>query len=472
MPSKSFCVAILLLVFTNSSLLASSKHITDKSRDDLKGTNFNLLANGFPGDDAIYRARFKTLTINQSKSADDIYYCTSGVLNHLDSNCNGYFPEAIILADYMAPEIITWPNSAANENLREVNWELNIRPKAPFFTKTNQVVDIAFEWTRVVNLCQFQIQPNELIVSCTHPDYDALLLLYQALEGEKWNNQWDTTDCTVCEWYGIICDDRGRVKEILLKANNLAGYVPDPSFPFLTKLSLSENVVIGDTIPNFSGLPLVEEIHLNNNDHIGAVPEFEHCTHLIKLNLHNNKLGPALPTFSNLTQLNHLFLGNNLLENCYPKEWFNSMCHQLQFINFAGNPGLLPGDRQNDFEEFCAIGSDACKAAACSDDNQAPVSDTCPEDMLIILDSSQQDTSISWSAPTASDRCGLADLFFNFAPGTRFPEGIHRVNYTAIDSLGNKDSCFFNIAITKDSLVDPITSDKYLDHSNGFKFTE
>lgn len=65
-----------------------------------------------------------------------------------------------------------------------------------------------------------------------------MCLMYQKLDGEKWENQdkWLQTD-RLCGWFGISCIFEGLVTGIQLPANGLKGTIPPEilHIPFLRK---------------------------------------------------------------------------------------------------------------------------------------------------------------------------------------------------------------------------------------------
>ena len=58
---------------------------------------------------------------------------------------------------------------------------------------------------------------------CDHPDYEPLVALYNATDGDNWTTSWDLSDCDVCSYFGITCDGDGKITEIDLDGNNLTG---------------------------------------------------------------------------------------------------------------------------------------------------------------------------------------------------------------------------------------------------------
>jgi hypothetical protein len=57
------------------------------------------------------------------------------------------------------------------------------------------------------------------------------------------------------------------------------------------------------------------------------------------------------------------------------------------------------------------------------------------------------DQTASWTPPTASDNCSVANFTSNYAPGSVFPVGITTVIYTATDPSGNSKTCSFTVTV-------------------------
>ena len=96
------------------------------------------------------------------------------------------------------------------------------------------------------------------VAQCDHPDYEGLMELYNATNGDNWgrNDGWgdNSADCDPCKWYGVSCSSN-RVIAITLEANNLTGYLPNFKLDSLKILTLYQNK-IGGYIPNFNNLPI------------------------------------------------------------------------------------------------------------------------------------------------------------------------------------------------------------------------
>jgi len=74
-------------------------------------------------------------------------------------------------------------------------------------------------------------------------------------------------------------------------------------------------------------------------------------------------------------------------------------------------------------------------------DNQKPVINKCPSNIYTC------NTTVSWTAPTASDNCGVKSFNSNFNSGSIFPVGTTTVTYTARDHCGNTTNCSFTVTV-------------------------
>jgi hypothetical protein len=72
-------------------------------------------------------------------------------------------------------------------------------------------------------------------------------------------------------------------------------------------------------------------------------------------------------------------------------------------------------------------------------DNTAPVISNCPANIVTC------NPSVTWTAPTATDNCGVTS-FTNNAPAS-FPVGVTTVTYTALDAAGNTSTCSFTVTV-------------------------
>lgn len=135
-----------------------------------------------------------------------------------------------------------------------------------------------------------------------HPDYNALIALYNATNGNNWTNSWDI-NTPINSWYGLTFNTNNRVSVINLNENNVTGNLP----------------------PEIGNLSELQLLKLYNNDFQGVIPiEIEKLTNLRELELDNNNFTGQIPTqISNLVELETLWLNNNNLSGEIPNEIWN-----------------------------------------------------------------------------------------------------------------------------------------------------
>jgi gliding motility-associated-like protein len=80
-------------------------------------------------------------------------------------------------------------------------------------------------------------------------------------------------------------------------------------------------------------------------------------------------------------------------------------------------------------------------------DAEFPVLSNCPTDTIVGNDLNMCSTVVTWTPPTPSDNCPNFVMVSNYAPGDTFPLGTTHVLYVLTDSVGNVDSCSFNITV-------------------------
>jgi hypothetical protein len=64
--------------------------------------------------------------------------------------------------------------------------------------------------------------------SYTYEEKQSLMAVYEKTNGQNWKNNdgWMNETVDHCQWYGISCDDEGKVTSIDLRDNNLVGQFP------------------------------------------------------------------------------------------------------------------------------------------------------------------------------------------------------------------------------------------------------
>jgi gliding motility-associated-like protein len=85
-------------------------------------------------------------------------------------------------------------------------------------------------------------------------------------------------------------------------------------------------------------------------------------------------------------------------------------------------------------------------------DVEAPVITNCPANVTVSNTVGNCDGVATWTAPTATDNCGVASLTSSHNIGDVFPVGTTTVVYTATDSAGNVTYCRFNVIVNDTEL--------------------
>jgi Leucine-rich repeat (LRR) protein len=180
---------------------------------------------------------------------------------------------------------------------------------------------------------------------CDHPDYEALIDLYNSTNGDYWinNNGWQDgsngDNCAPCTWFGIICNSDDRVTEIVLEENSLSGSIPNNigDFPFLRVLNLRSNNIFG-SIPNSIGnLDLLEVLYLYLNSLTGIIPNnIGDLSNLTNMSLRDNLLTGNIPSdLGDMTSLQDLRLQKNNLYGEIPTS-IGSL-QSLTFLSLRSN---------------------------------------------------------------------------------------------------------------------------------------
>ena len=182
---------------------------------------------------------------------------------------------------------------------------------------------------------QFCANPaDECIGNCPsppHPDFDALIALYNATNGPNWtkNSGWiegsNGFSCDPCadNWYGVYCQNN-RVTELLLGNNQLSGTLPTQitTLSELQVLSLYDNALRGPIPAKIDFLTNLRAVILNKNTLSGSIPsQIGSLPNLTTLNLSKNQLSGSIPaTIGNLPSLKGCHLRYNQLSGNIPRE--------------------------------------------------------------------------------------------------------------------------------------------------------
>jgi len=233
--------------------------------------------------------------------------------------------------------------------------------------------------------CECVIE-NQDCSSINHPDYVALMALYNSTDGANWinNEGWREgaigESCDPCQfngesWHGISCDQDGRVIRVDLQENNLIGQIPlnlyeldqlhtlwlngnqisgtiDQSISNLSNLvnlDFQKNLLTGDIPPSLWSISSLFSVWLNDNQLCGELPQSISDLTLRVLNLSNNMISGLLPEVMTDSLVN-LILDDNNFSGCFPIAYAQLCDNTSGDYRFLDNP-LLPW--QGDFARFC-----------------------------------------------------------------------------------------------------------------------
>jgi Leucine-rich repeat (LRR) protein len=144
----------------------------------------------------------------------------------------------------------------------------------------------------------------------------ALEALYKSCGGADWEEKggW-MTDAGLGEWFGVDVDAEGRVTELNLGMNNLAGPLPSElqQLSALKELRLRGNKLTGPVPAELGQLGALTQLNLHYNQLSGPIPaELRQLGALTQLLLHRNQLsGPIPAELGQLGALEYLWLQDN-----------------------------------------------------------------------------------------------------------------------------------------------------------------
>lgn len=168
-------------------------------------------------------------------------------------------------------------------------------------------------------------------------DREVLVAFYEATGGEKWTNNTNwCSDKPLSEWYGVECNEAGRVIKLVLDGNNLIGNIP-AVLGRLSELQYlgfgpgeeCDNQLTGNIPRELGNLTNLLTLRLNSNALTGSIPkELSLLVKLKYLDLGDNRLSGEIPVeLGLLTELTDLNLDMNQLTGNIPAELGN--LHQL-----------------------------------------------------------------------------------------------------------------------------------------------
>ena len=180
----------------------------------------------------------------------------------------------------------------------------------------------------------------------------SLVALYEATDGDNWaNNAGWLNDVPVGEWHGVTVNGDGRVTQLRLRENNLAGHIPSSlgRLAALTLLDLQVNELTGMIPRELGNLSRLEGLDLDRNQLAGQIPaELANLSGLQTLDLDFNQLeGPMPAWLGNLTNLWFLSLGENPMDGPIPPELGNLTNLRILGLVDAHLHGNIPVELAN-----------------------------------------------------------------------------------------------------------------------------
>ncbi|TXF88000.1 T9SS type A sorting domain-containing protein [Neolewinella aurantiaca] len=164
--------------------------------------------------------------------------------------------------------------------------------------------------------------------ACNHPDFPALMALYDNTNGAEWSNKegWEQAaagnNCDPCSYYGVSCNSEGRVRRIALEGNSISGELPEEidGLTQLEEIYLGINQIGGELPTSLGELSQLRVLSLWANRLEGSIPsELGLIDSLVELRLTGNNLVDTIPSsLSQLLNLELLYLDNNELSGEIP----------------------------------------------------------------------------------------------------------------------------------------------------------
>ncbi len=183
------------------------------------------------------------------------------------------------------------------------------------------------------------------------PERAALVALFNRSGGPEWTlaTNW-SSDAPLDEWHGVATDAEGRVVELLLDRNGLAGAIPSELFRLerLRSLSLARNQLAGRISPEIGRLAGLEVLEVSFNRLTGDIPpEIGRLAGLRVLAARDNNFshGPLPLAMAHLDNLETLRLDRTFL--CAPLD--------ADFQAWLGTIGDVEVDNCEDLERGALI---------------------------------------------------------------------------------------------------------------------
>ncbi len=170
---------------------------------------------------------------------------------------------------------------------------------------------------------------------------EILELLFHQCGGTVWqSSKFWMTETSICDWYGIGCDENGSVTSIQLGGNQLTGSFPTEIYllPNLMHLKLYSNALHF----SFEGIENAKKLKTLGLDNTGlsSLKGVGRARSLHELNVAFNKLAGVVPEeISRLVNLRSLDISRNNLSGLLPY-WLQSL---VSLTTFSGSHNKLSG---------------------------------------------------------------------------------------------------------------------------------
>lgn len=190
-----------------------------------------------------------------------------------------------------------------------------------------------------VTLCWVFFAANVLAASPS-PDTSALQAFQASADPSLLVLNWTGGEPCNANWIGVLCDDGGNVRELVLEGLHLAGPITVlANLSQLRLLSLKDNAFNG-SLPDMKQWRSLRHLYLHNNKLSGPIPEsIGALTRLLRFTASSNQLtGPIPLAITKLTHLATLRLENNQLSGLIPPiQLVNLSDFNISHNQFAGS---------------------------------------------------------------------------------------------------------------------------------------
>lgn len=158
-----------------------------------------------------------------------------------------------------------------------------------------------------------------------------------------------------CDWFGVTCDARERIRVLRIDDNNLSGTLPDvelSSISSMVQLDLDGNKGIAGTLPDafFSNNAGLQTLDLDENRLTGTIPDSLYSLPaLMVCDLNDNALEGTISTLiGNMESLFLIQLDNNALSGTMPTE-IGLLANNVDTVTVANNTlgGQIPAELGN-----------------------------------------------------------------------------------------------------------------------------